>query len=574
MDVNPYRLQLPAPLDGAVAAAVETWDRLGSTRRLWSKDASLWTGAGEDGWLGWLTVAEEQTAHVAEIEGWAADVRREGFADVLLLGMGGSSLAPEVMRATFGRLPGAPDFHVLDSTDPAEIRSVERRLDLGRTLVIVASKSGTTLEPEILRQYFFARVEAVTGRPAGPHFIAITDPGSALQRTAERDGFRRVFLGVPSIGGRYSALSPFGLVPGALMGVDLARWLSTSLRMVAACREGSARANPGVVLGLVLGEAARAGRDKLTLVGSPAVEALGAWLEQLVAESTGKGGKAIIPVDGEALAPPETYGNDRVFVAFAMEGEPDGGRTAALEALAAAGHPVVHIDVGGPYALGQEFFRWEVATAVAGAVLGINPFDQPDVEASKVATRALTAAYESTGRLPDETPLVELDGLKMFADAANARTLGVPRGSRDGVGLLRAHLDRIRAGDYFALLAYVERSRRHLELLQRIRHRVRDRARVATCLGFGPRFLHSTGQAYKGGPATGVFLQITCDDAEDVPVPGRRLTFGVVKAAQARGDFAVLSERGRRALRIHLGADVAGGLERLDDLVRAALAEP
>jgi transaldolase/glucose-6-phosphate isomerase len=571
MDLNACRLQLPSPLERAVAAAADTWDRRDSTRRLWARDASLWTGRDEDRWLGWLTIAEEEAARLAEIETCAADVRREGFTDALLLGMGGSSLAPEVMRATFGRLPGAPDFHVLDSTDPAEVRSVERRLDLSRTLVIVASKSGTTLEPEILRRYFFARMEAALGGGAGRRFIAITDPGSALQRIAEQDGFRRIFFGVPSIGGRYSALSRFGLVPGAIMGIDLERWLSASVQMVAACREGSARANPGVVLGLLLGEAARLGRDKLTLVGSPALGALGAWLEQLVAESTGKNGKAIIPVDGETLAPPDAYGADRVFAAFAMRGEADKGRRERLDALAAAGHPVVHIEVGGAYALGQEFFRWEMATAVAGALLGINPFDQPDVEASKVATRALTTAYESTGRLPDETPILAAGGLKVFADAGNAAALGLAAGARDVVALLRGHFSRIRAGDYFALLAYVERSRRHEAILQRIRHRVRDRARVATCLGFGPRFLHSTGQAYKGGPASGVFLQITCDDAEDLPVPGRRFTFGVVKAAQARGDLAVLAERGRRALRIHLGADVALGLEQLDDLVRQAL---
>jgi transaldolase/glucose-6-phosphate isomerase len=571
MDINTCRFQLPAPLEAAVAAAGETWDRRDATRRLWAKDASLWTGGDEDRWLGWLTVAEEEAARAAELEAWAAGVRRGGFADVLLLGMGGSSLAPEVMRATFGRLAGAPDFHVLDSTDPAEVRSVERRLDLSRTLVIVASKSGTTLEPEILREYFFARMQAVAGTEAGQRFVAITDPGSALQRVAERDGFRRIFLGVPSIGGRYSALSPFGLVPGAVMGIDLGRWLATAIGMVGACRERSARANPGVLLGLVLGEAARMGRDKLTLVGSPALGALGAWLEQLVAESTGKNGKAIIPVDGEALGPPEVYGTDRVFAAFAMAGEPESGLTGALDRLAAAGHPVVRIEVGGPYALGQEFFRWEMATAVAGALLGVNPFDQPDVEASKMATRALTAAYESTGRLPEETPMLEAGGLKVFTGMGHEAAPGGSGGPQDAAAWLRAHLDRIGAGDYFALLAYVERNRRHEAVLQRIRHRVRDRHRVATCLGFGPRFLHSTGQAYKGGPPTGVFLQVTCDDAEDLPVPGRRFTFGVVKAAQARGDFAVLAERRRRAMRIHLGADVAAGLERLDDLVRAAI---
>jgi hypothetical protein len=357
------------------------------------------------------------------------------------------------------------------------------------------------------------------------------------------------------------------------MGIDLDHLATAAEAMSEACHHREALANPGVSLGLALGLAARDGRDKLTIVTSPEIYDLGAWLEQLIAESTGKRGVAIVPVDLESLGAVEAYGHDRVFVSLRVAGPWDAAPEETLQALAAAGHPVAHIEMPDAYGVAQEFFRWEIATAVAGAVLGINPFDQPDVEASKVATRALTTAFEQTGRLPAEAPILREDGLAFYTDADNARALqSVAVAGADATTLLRAHLRRLGPGDYFALLAYVEMNAAHQRLLQDIRHLVARRAQVATCLGFGPRFLHSTGQAYKGGPNTGVFLQVTCDDAKDLPVPGHKYTFGVVKAAQAAGDLHVLFERGRRALRVHLGPNVDEGLVQLRALVTAALA--
>jgi transaldolase/glucose-6-phosphate isomerase len=434
----------------------------------------------------------------------------------------------------------------------------------------VSSKSGTTLEPNIFKQYFFDRVKQTIGaEKAGSRFIAVTDPGSKLQQEAESDKFRHIFNGDPAIGGRYSALSNFGIVPAAVMGLDVAKFLDRSEEMVEACAASvPVDKNPGVMLGIVIGTAAKAGRDKITLVTSPAISDLGAWLEQLIAESTGKLGKGIIPVDREKLAPPETYGNDRIFAYVRSEKSPDADQDAKLAAIEKAGHPVIRISLADTYDLGQEFFRWEIATAVAGSIIGINAFNQPDVEASKVETRKLTSEYEKTGSLPSEKPIFDKDGVKLFTDSKNADALGSKSSLID---YLRAHLGRIKTGDYFAVLGYIEMNEEHEGTLQQIRHLVRDSKHVATCLGFGPRFLHSTGQAYKGGPNSGVFLQITCDDAADVPVPGAKYTFGIVKAAQARGDFQVLADRGRRALRVHLGKDVKAGLTILTKAVRGAL---
>ncbi|MGH7486154.1 MAG: bifunctional transaldolase/phosoglucose isomerase, partial [bacterium] len=411
----------------------------------------------------------------------------------MLLGMGGSSLAPDVMSRTFGQLDAFPKLHVLDSTDPAQIRAAEAAVDLEKTLFIVSSKSGSTLEPNIFRDYFFYRC----GRD-GSRFLAITDPNSALQREAEKDGFRQIFFGWPTIGGRYSALSDFGMVPSAIMGVDVAKFLDRTEEMVHACTSCvAADHNPGVVLGTILGTLAKDGRDKVTLVASPAIESLGAWLEQLLAESTGKHGKGLIPVDREPLGDPSVYGQDRVFAYERYAPEPDPKQDAAINALEKAGHPVIRIVVDDRYDLGSEFFRWEIATAVAGAIIGINAFNQPDVEASKVATRELTSQFEKTGSLPPEKPILEENGIRLFTDKANADALMAAAGKDKSLaGLLRAHLNRLQAGDYFALLAYIQMNSEHSEALQKIRLAVRDGKRVATCLGFGPRFLHSTGQAY------------------------------------------------------------------------------
>lgn len=560
---------LAAPVDEALAE----WSSGENTRRLWARDASLWTGEDEADWLGWLDIAGRQLDRTDQLTALGAELGADDIRHLLLLGMGGSSLCPEVLRMTFGRIDGYPQLFVLDSTDPAQVSRFENEIDLERSVFFVSSKSGTTLEPNIFFRYFFQRVSDRLGRrAAGQRFIAVTDPGSPLEEIARREGFRHVFHGVPSIGGRYSALSDFGMAPAAAMGLDVTELLERARAMVRACEATKPDAeNPGLRLGLALGIAGKAGRDKITLVASPTLCDLGAWLEQLLAESTGKQGRGLIPVDREAPGEPGAYGDDRLFVYLRFADRPDSEQQAALDRLASAGQPVIRIDVADRYDIGQEFFRWEFATAVAGALLGINPFNQPDVEASKKATQTLTRSYEETGSLPLEEPILEGGGLQLFADRRNAEALAQRADDRSVAAYLRAHLDRLGPGDYLALLAYIEMSDAHEERLAAIRHRVRDVRRVATCLGFGPRFLHSTGQAYKGGPDTGVFLQITCDDAADLKVPGREYTFGVVKAAQARGDFEVLAERGRRVLRVHLAADVHAGLKELERQIGSTL---
>ncbi len=570
MSVNPQTYKLPDQLASAVAASLEDWKKNNKVARLWQKDASLWTGTDENNWLGWLTITEEQLAHVDELIQIAEDVKKARFKHALLLGMGGSSLCPEVLRMTFGKISGYPEIHVLDSTDPAQIQALEAAVDLKSTICIVSSKSGSTLEPNTYKQYFFDRVKSKVGeKEAGNRFIAITDPGSKMQQVAEADKFRKIFMGVPSIGGRYSALSNFGMVPAAIMGLDVAKFLKNTEEMVQACGASvPADANPGVILGTILGVAAKLGRDKLTIVASPGIFDLGAWLEQLLAESTGKTGRGIIPVDRERLARPSAYGDDRLFVYLRLAAKPDRAQDAAVAALQKAGHALVRVTLPNIYNLGQEFFRWEIATAVAGSILGINAFNQPDVEASKIETRKLTSEYEMTGKLPPESPFFEEKGVKLFADEKNTAAL---KGGAKLADVLRAHLSRLGPGDYFAVLGYIPMNPANEKALQSIRHAVRDKKKVATVLGFGPRFLHSTGQAYKGGPNSGVFLQITCDDARDLPVPGQKYTFGVVKAAQARGDFAVLAERGRRALRVHLG-NLKSGLATLSKAVQKAIA--
>ena len=567
-------MSLPEPLAARVKANVADWQSGGKMRRLWQRDATLWTGTDEANWLGWLDVVDEQLAQQDQLQKLAKEVQARGFQHVLLLGMGGSSLCPEVLRMTFGRITHFPTLHVLDSTDPAQVKASEHAIDIAKTLFIVSSKSGSTLEPNIFKQYFFERTKQVVGvTKAGSQFMAITDPGSKMQQVAEADRFLHIFFGRPSIGGRYSALSNFGMVPAAVMGLDTKKFLAHAAEMVKACGAGVAvEENPGALLGVILGTAASAGREKVTIITSPGISDLGAWLEQLLAESTGKIGKGIIPVDREHLAAPEIYGNDRVFVYVRLESGADAQQDANVDAIEKAGHPVVRITMAETYDLGAEFFRWEIATAVAGSIIGINAFNQPDVEASKIATRNLTSEYEKNGSLPPEKPIAEDSGIKLFTDEKNAAELAKAAGGDPSLaGYLKAHLGRIKAGDYFAALGYIQMNAEHEQALQTIRHAVRDKKRVATCLGFGPRFLHSTGQAYKGGPNSGVFLQITCEDSVELPVPGQKFTFGVVKAAQARGDFQVLADRGRRALRVHLGSNVKAGLAALQAAVQKAL---
>jgi glucose-6-phosphate isomerase len=570
-----YRFALPNELRGAVGKAAADWTANNKVARFWQKDASLWTSDGEQNWLGWINIVERQQRDQAAFDALAADVKAAGFKYVLLLGMGGSSLCPEVLAVTFGQQAGFPALYIVDSTDPAQVKAARDKVNLAETLVVVASKSGSTLEPNVLKQYFFEEMKkAVGAEKAGSHFLAITDPGSKMEQVAKANGFRHIFYGDPQIGGRFSALSNFGVVAATVAGLDTKKLLAEAAKAVASAKLAPVE-NPAVQLGLLLGSAANTGRDKITIFTSPEIYDLGAWMEQLIAESTGKLGKGITPVDREAIAGTEIYGDDRIFVYIRYIRTADGAADAALDNkvadLEASGHPVINIVIEDLYEIFGQFFTWEVATAVAGSVMGINPFNQPDVESAKIETRALTAEYEKTGKLAVREPVLVDEDLKVYATAAYAATLKASAPSQTLAGLLRAHLDQIHTGDYFAALAFLPNFPEYEAAIQGLRHKVRDKKRVATCLGFGPRFLHSTGQDYKGGPNTGVFLQITADHAVDVAIPGQKLSFGVVIDAQAAGDLAVLESRGRRALRIHLGADVAAGLKTLAAAVDQAL---
>ncbi|HKH01751.1 MAG TPA: bifunctional transaldolase/phosoglucose isomerase, partial [Bradyrhizobium sp.] len=557
----------------AIKKATEDWRASAKIRRLWQHDASVWTGTGENRWLGWLNSAA--SADIADYEDFAQRVKGQNFSDAVVLGMGGSSLGPEVLANTFARKPGFPKLHVLDSTDPAQVRKLQASINIARTLFIVSSKSGGTTEPNVMKDYFFAGVsKAIGADKAGHRFIAVTDPGSSLEKVATKQGFARIFHGDPTIGGRYSVLSPFGLVPAATAGINVRSLITHALSMVRSCGpDVPPHENPGVQLGLAIGLAGLEGRDKVTISTSKKIADFGAWAEQLIAESTGKEGKGLIPIDGELLGEPPVYGQDRFFIDIRTEGEDDAEHETKLDALQKASHPVVRIVMNSIDHIGQEFFRFEMATAVASAILGINPFDQPDVEDAKIKTRELTAAFEKSGTLPAEQPALSTAQADLYTDEKNIAALRKAGADGDVGSWLKAHLSRANAGDYVALLAYIERDAAHIQALQQIRLRVRDQRHVATCAEFGPRFLHSTGQAYKGGPDCGVFLQITCDDAKDLAVPGQKASFGLIKAAQARGDFDVLTERGRRALRVHLKGDLETGLKFLDTAITDALTQ-
>ncbi len=558
--LNQLTYSLPKELEKTVQTTFDEWRKENKIARVWAKDATVWTNDDEAKWLGWLDIVERESKDLQKYLDFAADARE--FPDIVLLGMGGSSLGPEVFSITFG----AKNFHILDSTVPAQIKTLESRIDLAKTLFIVASKSGSTLEPNVFKQYFFERVSETVGREnAGKQFVAITDPNSKMQQVAERDNFRNIFFGDPKIGGRFSVLSVFGMIPAAAMGIDVEDFYRRTDEMVAACRNENPLENPGAILGTILGVCQTSGRDKLTIFTAPEIHDAGAWLEQLIAESTGKSDISIIPVDREAIQSPENYGDDRVFAYLKLKDSEENESVAELEK---SGHPVVRIKLADVMNLGQEFFRWEYATAVAGSIMQINPFNQPDVEAAKIEAKKLTEEYEKTGEFPAEQPFFENDGIKLFTDEKNAAELDEHLdGEKSLANYLKAHLNRIEKDDYFALLAYVEMNPKNETLAQKIRHSVLSAKKSATCLGFGPRFLHSTGQAYKGGASNGVFLQITSDDAADLPVPDQKYTFGAVKTAQARGDFQVLLDRKRRALRVHLGKDVKAGLEKLASLI-------
>jgi glucose-6-phosphate isomerase len=538
--------------------------------RIWAHDHTVWKCEDTEisSRLGWLHIAQQMSEEVPRLQSLVETVRADGYTHALLLGMGGSSLAPEVFRKTFGVGKGALDLAVLDSTLPGAVLAQAERLDLSRTLFIVSTKSGGTVETLSFFKYFYNRVaETVGADRAGAHFIAITDPGTSLVDLAERYRFRSTFLSEPTIGGRYSALSYFGLVPAALVGVDVPLLLERASCAAHSCEPGVAP--PGmnlcVRLGVIMAVMARAGRDKVTLVLSPAIAGFGDWVEQLIAESTGKEGTGVLPVVGESLGTPAEYvGNDRLFVYLRLDG--DSTHDEAMRTLEDAGHPVVDLNLQDAYDLGGQCFLWEMATAVAGHLLGINPFDQPNVEAAKGLARQMVAEYQARGTLPDEAPTVTGNGIAVYVPPT---TMAEPAADSPEKALA-ALLDQAQPGDYLALQAYVQPTAATDADLQLLRTRLRDRSNLATTLGYGPRFLHSTGQLHKGDAGNGLFIQITADDARDAPIPDEAgkpeasITFGVLKMAQAIGDRQALLDAGRRVIRFHL-QDVATGLQYLAD---------
>ncbi|MCX5794158.1 MAG: bifunctional transaldolase/phosoglucose isomerase [Elusimicrobia bacterium] len=551
-------------VEGEVVAGLREFEEARFCQRLWSKDPALWKGEPAHqkiirNSLGWLSLPEAMAAGLGPVRGFTAEVRAEGFKHAVVLGMGGSSLACEVFRRVFEPAPGAPTLEVLDSTNPATVAALQARLDLSRTLFFVSSKSGGTVEPNCLMDYFFDRVSRRAGAKAGRQFVAITDPGTAMEKAALSRGFRKVFLNPSDVGGRFSALSLFGLVPAAVMGLDVGRLLNCARAMARSCA-AAAPENPGLRLGAALGLHARAGRDKLTLSLSPALEPFGLWIEQLIAESTGKEGRGILPVHGEPLGAPQSYGADRVFVRIALREQPERDVEERLADLERAGHPVLRFSLADRYELGAQFFLWEAATAAAGFLLGVDPFDQPDVQSAKDQTKRLLGGLEG-GVLPKETADLRAGGLAAFADQDLRSSLGANRGLDLPLSrVLAAHLARLKPGDYAAVLAYVhpeEGARLQLEALQRHLRRI---SKAAVTVQYGPRYLHSTGQLYKGGAANGVFLELVAPDAASLPVPRQDFSFGTLHRAQARGDFAALLEGGRRILRLELGTAVEESL--------------
>jgi len=554
------------------------------TRRIWDKDPSVWKEESAhqqviSSRLGWLDVINEDEDFFAPVFELRKDIAQRGYTHALLLGMGGSSLAAEVMRQTFGVQPGFPDLTVLDTTDPQAIALATNAIDLDKTLFIVATKSGSTVETISLYRYFFSLVEERRGEKAGEQFLAVTDAGSPLEKIARDKGFKHLFLNPEDIGGRYSVLSYFGLVPAAVMGLDLDQLLSRARRMATACaRNVPTASNPAAWLGVAMGHLALQGCDKLCLVASPQISSFGLWAEQLIAESTGKEQRGIIPVAGVVPDDPRDFDDDRFFVYLRLD-ESQQHLDSLIQDLKLAGHPVLTLNLDDPYDLGGEFFRWEFATAVAGHLLQINPFDQPNVQESKRNTRQLLEHFEAQGRLPDEKPVLEESGLKLYADEKTAVTLhriveqrGFDYG--DLVNMLLAHMSLARSGDYLALMAYLAPTERHNQLLEAIRQELRHATTRAVTLGYGPRFLHSTGQLHKGGPNNGVFIQITVENNEQIPIPGERYDFMLLKRAQAQGDLQALQAKNRRVVRFHLPeGSVSEGLERFLGAIKIAAAK-
>lgn len=556
--------------EGTVYTTFAEATRANVIERIWNRDATLWKQEPSHqkvivNSLGWLTVASQMLKVVEELKGFAENVRASGeFDHVMVCGMGGSSLCPEVLRQTFGPQEGFPELLVLDSTDADVLDNFRNRIDISRCLFVIASKSGTTTEPITFHRYWYNEVAKKNAGP-GKSFITITDPGSQMAETAAAEGFRHIFLNQADIGGRYSALSYFGMVPAALMGVDFEKLLRGAETMAAACGQHvQVNQNPGAVLGTVMSECALAGRDKLTIVTDQKLSALGLWIEQLIAESTGKEGKGIVPVVGEPLGPVSAYAQDRLFVSISV-GAIDDETKRKLDALVAAGHPVVYRSLADVYDLGAEFFLWEMATAFAGWRLAIDPFDQPNVQESKDATRALLEVFTREGKLPQPAAVASDGALTVYGPQDQSTGTSV-------ANVVAGHIARIKPNDYVALLAYVEETPEIDAAIQTIRATLRDATGCATTTGYGPRFLHSTGQLHKGGPDSGVFIQITAPDHVDLEVPEAPYTFSILKDAQAQGDFQSLLSHGRRAIRVDLGADVLVGLGRLQELINTIVA--
>lgn len=552
---------------------LDTWKKEKKLEKLFKGDASLWTNNDEANWLGWLDVAAE-TKQIPLIKTLSKHLANLNITDVVVLGMGGSSLCPDTMAKTFGQIPNFPRLHILDSTDPDEIHHLESQINLPNTFFIVSSKSGTTLEPNIFNDYFYAKLQTLLGKKeVGDRFIAITDPNTPMVEKAKKDHFKEIFFGVPSIGGRYSALSNFGMVPAGLMGINLDEFLKYSIAMQQACAQYTRDdENPGLLLGVILGVYANNGKNKITFFTSPQIESLASWLEQLIAESTGKEGKGLIPIALEAIGTPNDYSHDRLFVYIRCETEENQAQDIAVDALEQAGFPVVTINFLNKMHLGAEFFRWEMATAVAGSIIGINPFNQPDVEESKKLALEMTSRYDQTEKLPEQKPFFTSDGISLFTDDNNLQELNKHlAGDPSLESYLRAHLQRLKVNDYFNISAFIDMSNENINLIQKFRILIRNNKKVATCLGFGPRFLHSTGQLYNGGPNSGVFLQITTDHKNDIPIPNHKYTFGTVITAQAQAYFTVLGKRSRRVLRVHIDKNLKDGLTQLNELIAKAL---
>jgi transaldolase/glucose-6-phosphate isomerase len=568
-----------AGLGEAIEAHAAVFQLTGYVKGLWARRADIWSDEPAEqkkiaNRLGWLESPELMSRSLPRLLRFAEDVRGAGLTHVLLLGMGGSSLAPDVMRAILAAdaRRGGLDLTMLDSTDPAEIAAVAARLPLAKTLVLVSSKSGTTIEPNALAAHFQDRLRSAGVIPAARHLCAITDEGTPLHELAQRERYREVFVNPADIGGRYSALSYFGMVPAALMGLDLSGLLAWGRGMALRCGPTNAISqNPGVALGIVLGVAARNGRDKLTLVTGPRLRPFGLWIEQMVAGSTGKEGTGIVPVVGEPLGPAGVYGPDRLFVRLRVHGgdAEEHDRDGKMERLRAAGFPIVTINLKEPAAIGAEFVRWEIATATAGAILNVNPFDEPNVQQAKDATRALLARYAAEGALPAPAPQVTGDGIALAFDAATWTRLSVGP-ARPDVALGR-FFGLLEKGDYAGLLAYLPFDAALAEPLARARSAIRDRTRTASTFAYGPRYLHSTGQLHKGGPGSGAFIILTAEPVTDVPVPGERYSFGTLELAQALGDFAALEAAGRRVVRIHLPAPTAAAVGGACELIQSAL---